>query len=218
MTHMNNLQKIRKALSYCILLILLNLIILISGCQRISTFFTLSPPGWEYPVYKLMLSNENFPKGWENDFDYPENVKDQITNHVAREWRHKTGAGLVIQSIWRSKTIKGAEKRFDELKSSRYNPSAEWLNSEIVITDYIETDELVFQSEEAEEFYVACGWREYARCVSIFRYHNYVILLNSELSGDLLGINQSKGLTYTEINNLMCSIDNIMTDFLKNTK
>jgi hypothetical protein len=73
--------------------------------------------------------------------------------------------------------------------------------------------ELSFQSQVADDFYVACGWVVWAYCEVVARYKNYTIYLNLPL--EAINQNQARqGLTYVEIDLVIQAVDNKFHRFI----
>jgi hypothetical protein len=186
--------------------------ILLSGCQ-FHAFATPTPlPGWRSPVYKLLLDETSFPGDWQLGYDVPEYAKGSTTNHVTREWWHPSHSGIINQSIWRAYTVRAAQDKYDELVETQYAPSRA-IPSGMVFVDFTQPSEIRFQSEEADQFHLACGWWGKAYCLTVARYRNYVVFLRIDHLAELMG-QPSSGMTFQEIENLNQEMDAIFIQFL----
>ena len=196
--------------------ILLVLLVFAAGCSVPGFYYRgPSPPGWRSPVFNLLLDESAFPTGWQIDLEFPKDrIMDPTVNHVGREWWNPNkGSAGVIQSIWRAYSVKDAKEKYTELRRSpillgSYVPSP--------YDFYIEfhpPSELRFQSQAADEFYVACGWVIWSYCEAIARYRNYVVAINLDLEADYQ-VDVSQGLTYAEIDKVLEAMDAKFVGFL----
>jgi len=186
-----------------------SLLILMVGCQILAAPEpTPTPlPGWRSLTSDLLLEDGAFPEGWARIRTMPiDSLTDPTINHVYRSWWGASkGEGKVQQAIWRAYTTSAAEERYTELRQGQF-----YLLSTPPPSDFyvpFETpDEIDFHSQVADEFYLACGWRIWARCEVVARYRNYVVDLNLELETEYEG-HISHGLTYAEIEDAARAMD-----------
>jgi len=187
-------------LSYIVLLSLT-----LTGCYA----FRTPPPGWRDPVYRLLLKEDSFPPSWGQNYELSERFIDPTTNHVSMDWGNDTNGGLVLQLIWHAYTIEDAQSKFDELK----RPKRELDPTLAQGTKYVPfapPSEIKFKSTRADDFYITCGWLHYPYCVTIARYRNYVVSLNTTFSGTMGSYTHVEGLTYAQIESLIRDMDEIM--------
>lgn len=71
---------------------------------------------------------------------------------------------------------------------------------------FVPPDEIDFHSQIADEFYLACGWRIWARSEVLARYRNYVVDLSLDLEAEYGG-HTSQGLKYAEIETVVRAMD-----------
>ena len=179
------------------------------GCQILAAPEpTPTPlPGWRSLVSDLLLGDSTFPEGWARIRTMPiDSLTDPTINHVYRSWWGESkGEGKVQQAIWRAYTTSAAEERYTDLRERRF-----YIRSSPRPTDFFvpfePPNEIDFHSQVADEFYLACGWRIWARCEVVARYRNYVVDLNLELEAEYEG-HISHGLTYAEIEEAVRAMD-----------
>lgn len=180
---------------------LLVVIILAVGCEKVEPSLLTDPPsGWHSPVAELFVDESAFPKNWQISSESPQDhVMDSTVNHVDREWWNpEKGSAYISQSIWRAYTVKDAKRKYNELRKSplllaRLTPSPDDF-----YVEFRPPSEFSFQSQIADEFYIACGWVVWAYCEVVARYHNYVVDFNIPLEAEYQG-HIRQGLTYAEI-------------------
>jgi len=186
--------------------ILLTLMVLSSSCN--SGQWTLTsppPPGWRSPVSDLFVDETAFPEGWRIEF--PEDIiTDPTINHVGISWGRPDVAGTVYQVIWRAYTIEDAMEEYAKISQQpllrpHYTPAPKNF-----YVEFRPPPEVDFQSQVADESYLACGWLEWAFCEIVARYHNYVVYMNLDLAAEYGG-HTSSGLTYVEIEKVMRAMD-----------
>lgn len=176
------------------------LVISLAGCAS-----TLTPlPGWRSPVSELFVDESVFPEGWHIDF--PEDTaSDPTANHVGRSWGRVGVSGTVAQGIWRAYTAADAERKYAELHKSQFQPNGP-LYPDTVFIEFEPPAEIRFQSQIADEFYLACGWWGVAYCGVVARYRNYVVYMRLEREAEYEG-HVSEGLTYPEIEAVVKAMD-----------
>jgi hypothetical protein len=180
----------------------MSLAILVVGCQLVLQPTPL--PGWRSPVSELFVDVSAFPKGWQVEF--PEDtVTDPAVNHVYRSWWHEGVSGIYDQQIWRAYTITVADRKYDELRQSQFHPN-EPLYPGTIFIGFEPPAEIDFQSQVADEFYLACGWLRWAYCQVVARYRNYVVLMRLSREAEFEG-NKSDGLTFEEIEAVVRAMD-----------
>lgn len=188
---------------------LLSLAVLAVGCKGPGpSHLGPPPPGWRSPVAGLLLDGTDLPEGWQVDLGFPEGrIMDPTINHVAREWWNpEKGSAGIMQSIWRAYAIEDAQEKYIELRQSpvllsRFTPSP--------YDFYVEfrpPSEIGFQSQIADEFYIACGWIVWSYCEVVTRYRNYVVDMQLNLEAEHAE-HVSHGLTYSEIDAVVEAMD-----------
>ncbi len=198
-------MKLRQAMSSLLLIAIFT-----TGCERVVLSQLIpSPLGWRSPVAQLLLDESAFPKGWQIDFDFPEeNTMDPTINHVGREWwGPDKGSAYISQSIWRSYTVSDAKKGYTELRQSPLLLACLTPIPEDFYVEFSPPLELSFQSQVADEFYMACGWVVWAYCEVVARYRNYTVELNLPLEAEYQGRTR-QGLTYGEMEAALKAMDN----------
>ena len=161
-------------------------------------------PGWRSPVSELFVDESALPAGWK--IGSPAGTTtDPTINHLAREWYHEGCSGGVFQSIWRAYTAGAAAGKYDGLRDSQFNfgPPADPGAAFIPLKP---PEEIDFQSEAADEFYLACGWSTWAYCELVARYRNYVVEMRLDLQAEYEG-QVHCGLTYPEIEAAIRAMD-----------
>jgi hypothetical protein len=196
------------------------LLLLLLGCNAVSPFQpTPTPlPGWRVLVSDLLIEDGIFPVGWTRIRDWPlDSLSDVTINHVYRSWWGEAAdVGKVEQSIWRAFTIADAKALYAELRQSQFgltrtpNPA---LPDEINIP-YQSPAEIQYQSAVADEYYLACGWSGFPRCVALARYRNYVAEIITDWQTIGPDGRQRDGLTYTEVENVIMAMDAKFSEFL----
>jgi len=189
--------------------VLLSLAVLAVGCtscglSRVRT----PPPGWRSPVAELLLDETDLPTSWQIDLEFPQgSIMDPTINHVAREWWNpEKGTAGIMQSIWRAYTIEDAQEKYAELRQSpvllsRFTPSPYDF-----YVEFCPPSEIGFQSQVANEFYIACGWIVWPYCEVVARYRNYVIDMRLDLEMEYEGRSRY-GLTYVEVEAALEAMD-----------
>lgn len=174
------------------------LLVLLIGCVVVPTPTPL--PGWEDDVRELFVDDNAFPTDWA-----PRRQKNVYprANHVYRAWGNPVAAGTVSQAIWRAYTVADAEGKYAELRQSQFQPR---LDPEEIVVPWEPPEEINFQSAVADEYYLACGWEEWAYCQYLARYRNYVTYFRLDREGKL-GIRDSAGLTYAQIETVLEAAD-----------
>ena len=164
------------------LLLTMSILALATSCR---TVLSLEPtptplPGWRSPVSELFIDEAVFPEGWHVDFP-EDSVTDPSVNHVGRSWGRQGISGTVTQAIWRTYTVAEAERWYNELRASQYHPRSTLPSYELFL-EFEPPDEIDFQSQVADEFYLACGWWTSAYCEVIARYRNYGVEMRHNLA------------------------------------
>jgi hypothetical protein len=183
------------------LILTLSLLVLMISCQPImAPEPTPTPlPGWRSLVSDLLVEDDVFPRGWARIRDHPQDsLTDRTINHVYRSWWGKAeGTGKVEQTIWRAYTIASAQELYAELRQSQFYVHRTPSPPDFFVA-FEPPDEIDFQSQIADEFYLACGWRIWARCEVIARYCNYVVDMRLDQEAEHEE-HVTHGLTYAEI-------------------
>lgn len=185
------------------MLLLMLMIISVTGCTTIENFISPPPPGWERDVKELLVEETAFPSGWQARLelevdDYPQN------NHVHRQFGSGTSA-IVSQDIWRSYTTRDAKRKFNDLMESQFVPKRPLHPAELYLS-FEPPSEIYFQSESADDFYLACGWWTIASCRVIARYDNYVVFLHLDHERDYEG-HHTDGLNYQQMEQIIEAMD-----------
>ncbi len=140
---------------------------------------------------------------------------DPTINHVGREWWNpRKGSAYISQSIWRSYTVSDAKKGYIELRQSPLLLARLTPIPEDFYVEFSPPPELSFQSQVADEFYLACGWDVWAYCEVVARYRNYTLELNLPLEAEYQG-RIRQGLTYREMDAALKAMDNEFQEFFK---
>ncbi len=197
-------------------LILVAFVILIMmGCRVIPIWEpTPTPlPGWRSPVSALLVDDSAFPKGWVRVREFPV-TPDPTINHVYRKWWGQAwgDARSAEQAIWRAYSIADAIKKYKELRQSQFHPRV--TPKYDLFIEFVPPAEINFQSEVADEFYLACGWWGTAYCEIIARYRNYVVDMSLDLEARYDG-HVSHGLTYAEIETVIRAMDAKFAEAMK---
>ena len=191
------------------LILPVSLLILMVGCQILAAPepTPIPLPGWRSLVSDLLLEDNAFPEGWVRIRTMPiDSLTDPTVNHVYRSWWGESkGAGKVQQAIWRSYTIADAEKHYAELRQSQFYLLSTPPPSDFYVP-FEPPDEIDFHSQIADEFYLACGWRIWAYCEVVARYHNYVVAMDMKLEAKHEG-HVTQGLAYAEIEDAVRAMD-----------
>jgi hypothetical protein len=172
-------------------------------------------PGWRVLVSNLLLDDEAMPDGWSRIRDWPKgSLTDTSINHVYRSWWGEAeGIGKIEHAVWRAYSIDDAKDFYAELRHDQYDPLRTPSSSQIYIA-YKTPTEIQYSSQVADEYYLACGWSGFPRCVAIARYRNYV----SEIIADWETIGPDgelrEGLTFDEIEELIKNMDEKFLEFL----
>jgi hypothetical protein len=178
---------------------------LMAGCGTSRLLLTPTPPlGWQSPVSGLLIDESAFPEGWEVG-SVKGTTSDPTVNHVTREWGRKEIPGTAFQSIWRAYTVADAERKYNELRASQFKPNRP-LNPDTLYVAFEPPVEVNYQSQVADEFYLACGWWGVAYCEVVARYGNYVVELRLEREAEYEE-HISYGLTYAEIETVVRVMD-----------
>ena len=182
------------------LLMILGLI----GCRSIENYISPSPPGWEQDVKDLMVEESAFPSGWQVDIglevdDYPRN------NHAHREFWLIETSDSASQDIYRGYTENDAQRRFDDLMDSQFVPKRQLPPTDFYLP-FEPPPEITFQSKEADDFYLACGWWAFAYCQVVARYQNYVVYLRLDHETTYEG-HYTNGLTYQQMEKIIEAMD-----------
>lgn len=178
----------------------LGLMFFLAGCAWIRS--TATPlPGWRSPVSELLVNDSAFPEEWHL---LSEADTDPTVNHVARRWGHISGA-KAIQAIWRAYTVADSKRKYTELRQNQFHPSQP-LNPGTIFIEFEQPAEINFQSHIADEFYLACGWLDWASCVVVARYRNYAVVIRMDQEAELKG-EHTDGLTYAEIETVLKAMD-----------
>lgn len=159
-------------------------------------------PGWYNDARELFLEESAFPPGWQIELQLETDTHPRA-NHVHREFSKLPNSGGVSQDIWRAYTVADAEEKYVELRQSQFQPR---LPPEEMVAPWEPPDEIAFQSTIADEYYLACGWEEWAYCQYLARYRNYVTYLRLDRQAEM-GERQSQGLTYAEIEAVLKAVD-----------
>lgn len=159
-------------------------------------------PGWYDDARQLFVEESAFPPGWQAHLFQETDVHPRA-NHVHRRYGNPPSVGIVSQDIWRAYTVADAEEKYTELRQSQFQPR---LPAEEMVAPWEPPDEIAFQSIVADEYYLACGWEEWASCQYLARYRNYVTYLRLDRQAEMEE-RQSQGLTYAEIEAVLKAVD-----------
>ncbi len=172
-------------------------------------------PGWRDLVSVLLLDDDSLPDGWARIRDWPKgSLTDTTINHVYRSWWGKRqGYGKVEQHIWRSYTIEDARAFYLELRQDQFDPLRTPHPDQIYVP-YNTPEEIKFQSQLAQEFYLACGWSAFPQCVAIARYKNYVVEIITDWETIGPDGKTRNGLTYKELEKILVEMDGKFSEFL----
>lgn len=207
-------MKNRYAKSVKIIVAVLISLLIIMNCKVISLATPTPLPGWDSPVYQLLVEDSQLPPGWIVDPAESPESEDPTTNHVVRSWYYPDSSRGAFQSIWRAKNVKEAIEKYDELHSTQFDPLREPYQG-TVYKKFEPPIEITFTSVVADDHYFACGWLSTARCVLIARYRNYVIEIDTDLQAELNDV-VSEGMTYNEIGSLITNADMKFVEFINN--
>ena len=176
---------------------------MVMGCRVLQP----TPPGWRSLVSALLVEDNVFPEGWARIRDLPQaGLTDPTINHVYRSWwKQAEGDGKADQAIWRAYTIAAAKEQYADLRRSQFYLLGT-LSPDEFFVEFTPPDEIDFQSETADEFYLACGWRIWAHCEVVARYRNYVTNMMLDLEAECKG-HVTHGLTYPEIETVVRAMD-----------
>jgi hypothetical protein len=193
------------------------LILLLAGCTSV---LPLSPPvtplpGWREIVSDLLLTNDDLPDGWDKARDWPkDSLVDPTINHVYRSWwRPSLSYGVLEQHIWRGNSTDDAHSVYLGLRQDQYDPIRTPHPDKIYIP-YKTPIEIDFQGGSADEFYIACGWSGFPRCVAIARYRNYTVELITDWETIGPDGKVRNGLTTDEIETILKAMDMRFVEFL----
>lgn len=180
-----------------------------SGCRVAES----PPPGWDSPIGDLILDETAFPPGWQVDFTSPDDaLTDPKINHFATEWWNPSeGSAGIMQSIWRGYSISDAKEKYRELRQSSLLAGQLTPSSSDYYVEFVQPQEIHFISSIADDFYLACGWMNWAFCVFVSRYKNYVVYMQLDLETEYDG--QVWGLSYSEIEAAILKIDEKFASF-----
>ncbi len=185
-------------------MLVLPLFMLLASCGLFRSPTPTPLPGWRSPVSELFVDESAFPEGWKSGS--PEGtIIDPTVNHVTQEWGHPGVAGTVRQSIWRGYTAADVQDKYDELRKTQFAPSRPLYPGTLYVP-FDPPTEIAFQSQVADQFYLACGWWGNAYCEVIARYRNYVVELWLDREAEYEG-HISHGLTYPEIEAVIRAMD-----------
>src|SRR5258706_2106617 len=188
-----------------------------TGCENVAlSQWVPAPQGWHSRVAQLLLDESAFPKGWQINFDSPQDhIMDPTVNHVGREWWNPDkGSAYVAESIWRAYAVRDAKEKYTELRQSPVLLASLTPSPDDFYVEFRPPSELSFQSQIADEFYIACGWVVWAYCEVVARYRNYVVDLSLPLEAESQE-NIRQGLTYIEIEAALKVMDNEFRDFFE---
>lgn len=171
------------------------------ACDLLPISTPTALPGWSDNVRELFVDVSALPTGWsaelQSERDYPQ------ANHAQRAFSNPPATGLVSQDIWRAYTTADAEEKYAELRQSQFQPR---LAPEEMVAPWEPPEEINFQSDIADEYYLACGWEEWAYCQYLARYRNYVTYLRLDRQAKM-DTHRSEGLTYAEIETVLEAAD-----------
>jgi hypothetical protein len=161
-------------------------------------------PGWRTPVSELIIDDSSLPKDWMVLF--PEDTSfDPTVNHVGRSWGHPSGAHAE-EVLWRSFTISDAKAKFEQLVSQPPLHSGLKPFPTDFIVEFRPPPDMTFHSQNANQYYLACGWIIWAYCEIVVRYRNYVVDFRLDRKAELEN-HYSVGLTDPDIERLLSAMD-----------
>lgn len=172
-------------------------------------------PGWRSLVSDLLLEDDAFPEGWTRIRDHPAgSLTDPTINAVYRSWWWEArGSGKVEQTINRTYTSSAAADFYAELRQSQFfelrTPSPPHF-----YVPFNPPEAISFQSQAADEFYLACGFMTGGYCTALARYRNYVVELRLDQESDYDG-HITHGVTYEEIEEIVRAMDARFGEALK---
>ncbi len=182
--------------------------VLLLGCGVLSLPTPTPLPGWRSLTSDLLLEDDAFPEGWTRIRDWPVNSLTDVTiNHVYRSWwGGEVSNWEVEQVIWRAYSIKDAEEYYAKRRQGQFAPPSGTLAPYDLYVEFVPPEEIAFKSQDADEFYLACGWWTWAYCEVVARYHNYVVEMQFDLEAEHEG-EVSHGMTYAEIESIIRAMD-----------
>jgi len=190
------------------MILAMSLLTLMVSCRVVPLWGPASTPlpGWRSLVSDLLVEDSAFPAGWARMRDLPQgSLTDPTINHVYRSWWGQAqGKGKAEQAIWRAYSIVDAEDKYTELRQSQFQPRV--TPQYDLFVEFAPPTEISFQSQVANEFYLACGWWGVAYCEVVARYRNYVVDMSFELEAEYDG-DVTHGLTYPEIEVVVRAMD-----------
>jgi hypothetical protein len=162
-----------------------------------------------------LLAEDDLPDEWARIRDWPkDSLSDPTINHVYRSWwRPNLDYGEFEQHIWRSFSPDDAHSFYLELRQDQYDP-IKTPNPDQIYIPYRTPGEFEFQGGMAEEFYFACGWSGFPRCVAVGRYRNYTVELITDWQTTGPDGEVRNGLTYDEIETILKAMDAKFEEFL----
>lgn len=172
-------------------------------------------PGWRDIVSDLLLTDDDLPDGWDRIRDWPkDSLVDPTINHVYRSWwRPNLSYGELEQHIWRSFSTDDAHPFYLELRQDQYDP-IRTPNPDQIYIPYKTPVEIEFQSGIADEFYIACGWSGFPRCVAVARYRNYIVEVITDWETTGPDGKVRNGLTNDDIETILKAMDAKFAEFL----
>lgn len=198
-------------------LILIVSVLAMQNCQIIPALAPNSTPlpSLNSSIGALLVEDNAFPEGWVRIRDLPKDMMtDPTVNHVYRSWWGKAkGEGEAEQAVWRLHTIAEAEDQYSELREHQFYPNRTLPTYEVFV-EFEPPDEIDFQSQMADEFYLACGWWTWAYCQVVARYRNYVTYMKLDQEAEYKG-QVTHGLTYPEIETIVRAMDANISELLE---
>jgi hypothetical protein len=132
-------------------------------------------------------------------------LADPTVNSVYRSWWKPGSSEGAEQIISRAYTVAEAQDLYTELRQRQFSPRGTLPPYELFV-EFQPPDGIDFQSEVADEFYLACGWWTWAYCEAIARYQNYVVELRLDWETEYEG-NTAYGLTEAEVEAVVRAMD-----------
>jgi len=181
---------------------LMILLVIQTACGLFASSTPTPLPGWTENARELFVDSSAFPQGWAAELQLE--IGDHLeANHVHREFSNPPSSGLVSQDIWRAYTVADAEEKYVELRQSQFQPR---LDPDEMEVPWQPAEEIDFQSDIADEYYLACGWEEWAYCQFLARYRNYVTYLRLDREA-VVGTLDSEGLTFAQMRSVLNAVD-----------
>jgi hypothetical protein len=180
---------------------------LFSGCVLNSSVQEKASPTMPAAL-SLLVEIDSFPKGWTSaSCNSSLCEKDGGLSLAGQDYYLKGASGHAYEEVYRFSSNEEAGRIFSTYKDNSFNKS----DVRSPFSTFQPPSDIKFESNIADESYLACGVDVIPQCQFIARYKAYLIYFYFDRSS----LESPGGLTYPEIENVLVKLEAKVADVLK---